>query len=61
MRANTRRADLLAQLSHFDHGDGCLGIIVDEGLRRNPDVTAEDLREVCLDAEEDARVERERA
>lgn len=58
---NARRADLLTQLSHFDHGDGCLGIIVDEGLRNNPSVTIEELRAVCIEAEQDARVERDRA
>lgn len=53
-----RRNDLLAELSSFDRGDGCLGIIIDEGLRRDPDVTAEELREVCVEAERDAEAER---
>lgn len=56
-----RRADLLAALASHDHGDGCLGIIVDEALAEDPTVTLAAVREIVLQAEADAAAERDEA
>jgi hypothetical protein len=55
-----RVSDLLAALSDHDRGDGCLGIIVRQALADDPGATVEDVRAIVLQAEEDARIERER-
>ena len=53
-----RVRDLLVSLRAYDHGDGCLGIIVRQALKDDPGATAEDIASICREAEEDARVER---
>lgn len=55
-----RRAEILAALTSHDHGDGCLGIIVDEALAENPAVTVAEVREIVLQAERDAADEASR-
>ena len=55
----SHRDDLLAALASHDHGDGCLGIIVDEALAEDPTVTLAAVREIVLQAEADAAAERE--
>lgn len=53
-----RRANILAALSSHDHGDGCLGIIVDQALRDDPVATIAAVRQIVIDAEEDAALNR---
>jgi hypothetical protein len=55
-----RALALIAALSHFDRGDGCLGIIVRQAIKDNPSADADDIREICIEAEADAAVERAR-
>lgn len=61
MTAETRRAEILSALRSHDHGDGCLGIIVDQALADDPECTIDDVREIVEEAERDAAVGRERA
>lgn len=59
MKTTTNRhSEILSALSQHDHGDGCLGIIIDYALQDNPDVTVEEVAEIVVQAEEDAAAER---
>jgi hypothetical protein len=50
-----RRSDILVALASHDDGSGTLGIIVDQALADDPDVSIQDVREIVIEAEEDAR------
>lgn len=52
------RAEILSALSDHNHGDGCLGIIVDQAIADGI-TDVETIREICIEAAEDARIERE--
>jgi hypothetical protein len=58
--SSDRRSEILAALSDHNHGDGCLGVIVDAALAADPNVSIDSVRSVCVSAEEDSALERER-
>lgn len=49
--AHARRVEILSALRKHDHGDGCLGIIVDQALADDPDVTIDEVRAIVVQAE----------
>lgn len=49
-----RRAELLSALDDLNRGDGCLGVMVDAHLARDPDATADEIRAEIEEAEQDA-------
>ena len=55
-----RRASLLGGLASYDDGTGTLGIIVDQALADDPLVTLEAVREIVVEAIEDAKLEASR-
>ena len=54
-----RASEIIAALSAYDRGDGCLGIMVRAALRTNPNATIDEIRDGIVEAEEDAALERE--
>jgi hypothetical protein len=55
-----RRNDLLSALSDLDDGTGTLGIIVDQALADDPNVSEDTVRAIVVESIEDAKVERSR-
>jgi len=49
-----RRGEILAALSAHDHGDGCLGIIVDQALADDHAVSTADVLAIVVEAEAEA-------
>jgi len=57
--AITLRAHLLTALADLDDGAGTLATVVDLAMHDSSACTVADVREIVLDAQADARVERQ--
>lgn len=55
--ATARRRNLLAALSSYDDGSGTLGIVVDQALRDDPEVTRAEIAAILDEAIADAATE----
>lgn len=60
MNMNARRRELLASLAQYDDGTGTLGVIVDNALGYDPDVSVERVRAIVVESIKDAEIEASR-